>query len=272
MSYEFGSAASDDVTWPVTFSLPVGNSAFLVCGWFRPTTLTAGRGLWSFGNVTSARIASTTSEITLFTDNTTDGQWTTTGANLAVNTWSFLAFFLTANNTGPVGLWKVWSTNSLNAAPSSLAITQNTAPVGNFVGSNSFYIGNVGTSTTLAFQGQISSVQIYQGGHNAIGVFRPGTAGTLSAEQEEFLLNTFVFPAWNGTFFPFVGSRTDTSIHDWATFVAPLDFSPMVKRFTTAGAQPIAGTVSGAVLSSESPPTQINSAFFNNFPGSTVRR
>lgn len=267
MSFRLGDTASSDLNWVVKYQIPVGGSAFLVCGRWRPTTLTAGRGLWSFGNNTTAEIASTTSELVLRTQNTTNGQWTTTGAGLAVNQWRFLAFFLSSNNTGPAAQWIVWSSGNLEDRPAKSTITQNTAPVGNFVGSNTFYAGNVGTSTTQAFQGQISAIQIYQGGHQTRGPFRLSSAAAVTAEQENYIYETFVVPAWQGNFWPQVGSSLEQAFHDWAMYVCPLDHNLRMRRFDDVVGASISGSNNGGTFSTEGPPAPIDFSRWNKSPG-----
>lgn len=251
-------------------------SVFLICGWWRPTTLTAGAGLWSFGSPGGARIASTTSEISLHTGNaTTNGEWITSSAGLTINTWSFLAFFYTGNDTGPTDIWKVWSCNNLETPPISRTITQVVAPVGNHTnGSNIFCVGNVGNGGTQAFQGQVASMQLYQGSQATRGSFRlSGTSGVLSSSEEDYIYRTFILPAWKfGSFWPHIGSNLERG-PDWGMYMAPLDTSLRMRRFDTAIGASISGAgSSGGVVSKEMPPSTINPAEWNNHPGGFLRR
>jgi hypothetical protein len=163
--------------------------------------LTSTRKLWSANTsgIVGAEINTTTSELRLKTDNTTDGQWTTSGVSLAVNTWHFLAFFLTCTNTGPAGAWRVWAASGTNR-PTEATVSVATSPSGNFTGSTSFFIGNAGTGS-LAFQGDISRVQAYITSGTTAGAQHPfGLAahGTVTNAEAEFIYQRFVFPAWLG--------------------------------------------------------------------------
>lgn len=202
MAYTFGAATADDITWSPVNTAFAGNRVMIVCGWWYPTTLTATRGLWSCGAINGAEIDTTTSEIRLRTDNTTDGQWTTTGVGLAVNTWSFLAFMASCNNTGPAGAWRVWACG-IDGFPTEVTVTSAVSPVGNFAGTNSFTVGNKGTGT-LAFQGDIAEVCFLQSGATS-GILSPfnfAAYGTITQAEADWALAEFVVPCFRGEVFP----------------------------------------------------------------------
>ena len=199
MPYTFGAGTGDDITFTANVSLGGNGSGGLICGWWYPTTLTATRGLWSRATIFGAEIDTTTSEIRLRTDNTTDGQWTTTGAELATQKWSFLAFFYSLNNTGPTAGWRVWM-GTIDTAPVALTITQATAPVGNFAtGGGAITIGNKGTGT-LAFQGDIANFGYYatQAANGSTNPFALATHGTVTADIENHVYRRLVLPYWLG--------------------------------------------------------------------------
>lgn len=200
MPYTFGAGTGDDISWSP--GLQTGNTlvGIYVAGWWCPTTLTATRGLWSFGNTLGAEIDSTTDELRFRSDNTTDGQWTTTGVDLAVNGWKFIACFATFNNTGPAGAWRAWAGDIQNA-PIAVTVTQAVAPVGNFAGSSTFYIGNKGTGA-LAFQGDAAHVDviIHDAPAGTTTVFPIAAAGAITAAEEQYLLERFVWNSWLGRY------------------------------------------------------------------------
>lgn len=204
MAYTFGGGTGDDILCSLAnFMAPGSGQAFLITGWWRPTTLTAaaGRGLWSAGSgAHTATIDTTTSELRLKTDNaTTDGEWTTSGVGLATDTWSFLAFLLSTLNGTPSAAWRVWA-GTLGTPPVAVTVTNAVAPSGNFTGSTQLYLGNVGTGT-LAFQGDIDAVSALVPNASASATLHPfGVAafGAVSAGEEQFIYNRFVLPAWHG--------------------------------------------------------------------------
>lgn len=198
MAYTFGGATGDDINW-TTGSVGGTNTFGYAMGWFYPTTLTATRGLFSWGATCGVEIDTTTSELRLRTDNTTDGQWTTTGVALALNTWSFIAFALTCWNTGPSYGWRLWS-GTADTAPVERTVTLATAPVGNFTGSTAFCVGNKGSAGTLAFQGDIGPVLVGTCGvNNATTNGIPNaTGGAISQAEADFILSRLVLPFWAG--------------------------------------------------------------------------
>lgn len=262
MSLTFGGATGDDVTWTSGLTLGATTRNNLVCGWWRPTTLTATRRLWSAGTIFGAEIAAATSEIVLRTDNTTDGQWTTTGAGLTLNQWQFLAFVASINNTGPAAAWRVWS-GTIDTAPIECTVTQNTAPVGNFTGSGSFTIGNAGSAGTVAFQGDIANVAVFT--HAAVvGADRPfGNAafGAITATEAQYLYERFVLPFWLGDMTVPNFPNTIAGGSQWTMEFAALDGNAVNQNVLTAdnsgGNSFIAATLSGAAASQLMPPRPV---------------
>jgi hypothetical protein len=200
MPYTFG-ATTDDISWPITPSVAATDRGSLIAGWWLPTTLTATRTLWSGGSggVPRAEIDSTTSELRLRTNNTTDGQWTTTGVGLATDQWKFLAFLLTTNNTNGAS-WNVWAGTS-ETPPSQVTVTVAVARSGNFTGATSFYVGNAGTGS-LAFQGDAALVWTMLTSA-AVGAIHPlglttayGSARTTA--ETDWVEQNLVIPMWRG--------------------------------------------------------------------------
>jgi hypothetical protein len=197
----FGGVTGDDITW--TMGLTIGGSgmAQMVYGWWMPSALNAGRGLWSMGNTIGAEIDTTTSAIRMRTDNTTDGQ-RTAPVGLAVNTPIFLAWFWTSLNTGSASSWRVWAGNHTDP-PAAVTVTVAVASSGNFTGGSTFTIGNKGTGT-LAFQGDIENVGLIGGDRTVAGAtvhpFAIATAGAITAAEEQLIYDRFVYPAWVGEY------------------------------------------------------------------------
>lgn len=201
MPYTFGAGTGDDINIDTTSGPGANDSDSLIYGWWMPTTLTATRGLWSNGNVTGAEIDATTDELRLRSDTlTTDGQYTTTGVDLAIDQWKFIAFFLTCVNGGPAVTWKVWA-GDIHNSPTAVTVTTATSPTGNLAASTAFTIGNKGTGT-VAFQGDIAHVgcvtALSVGTTPTTNPFNIASRGTVTADEEQFILERFVQPAWVG--------------------------------------------------------------------------
>ncbi len=196
MPYTFGAGVGDDLSVTGVGSSGGGGWHSFVCGWWYPTTLTATRGYWSFSNTFGAEVDTTTSELRLRSDNTTDGQWTTSGAGITTNKWWFLAFFNSCNNTGPAGAWRVW-VGDVDNPPVMLSPTQAVAPVGSFIGSTNRRLGNKGTGS-LAFQGTMGWISFLVSGVNNPGMFNIATDGTIDASIEEHVFRRWVEPHYLG--------------------------------------------------------------------------
>ena len=191
----------DDIVVSAPVTLGASGRVLLVTGWWLPNTLTATRGLWSLGNTIGAEVDTTTSEMRLRTDNTTDGQWTTTGAGLTVGKWSFFAFMLLTHNTGPLGSWRVWA-GTVETPPQPVTVTVATSPNGNHTGNANFYVGNKG-SGALAFQGDIADATlVYALTTSNTGAAHPFLVESLTAAiadaAAQWTYDTFVVPLWNG--------------------------------------------------------------------------
>jgi hypothetical protein len=197
MPYLFGGATTDHITWPIGLSTGASATAVFVHGWWLPSVLTATRGLWSIGAITGAEVNSTTDELRLRTNNTTDGQWTTTGVDCVVDEWKFIAFFLSCLNTGSADAWRVWA-GDVNTPPAAITLTEAVASSGNFTGDTNFTIGNKSTGS-LAYDGRISHVGLVATNATAGVTTNPfGVAayGAVTAAEEQLILERFVWPAW----------------------------------------------------------------------------
>ena len=210
MAYTFGAATGDDITWTESAS-NYGASArsSLVCGWWYPTTApTATRCLWSFGATNRCAIATTTSEISLFLDRTTDAQHTTSGLGLAVNRWHFIAVLGSFFNTGAVTNYRVW--RGVDAeTPSLVTVNVTTAGAGNSTGSTIATIGNAGSAGTVAFQGNIGRFDFVAA--VAANALCRNSTGLISAYDEFAIFTQMVIPIWQGRMPTFYGSGTQSN-------------------------------------------------------------
>lgn len=253
VSYTFGGATSDDITWSLGPSVGATATAVFVCGWWRPTTLTATRGLWSCGNTFGAEIDATTDELRLRTDNTTDGQWTTAGVDLVANEWRYIAFANTCLNGTPSAAWRVWA-GGISSAPIECTVTVATSPSGNFTGNANFYIGNKGTGT-LAFQGQISDVLVCSGSTPSFAI---AAHGAISNDEAGGIYRRLVWPTWLGIHDLNItkGANPTATLGQGIDYFSGL-YNGIVRRTQQGtGIQQgfVAPTINGATLSEENGP------------------
>lgn len=259
MAWTVGGAGSDDMTWAIQNPTGGTTTSGIVCGWVYPTTLTAGRGIWGFGNTMGAEIDTATSELRFKSQRATaNGEFTTTGAGLAVNTWRFLAAFFSF--TGTTGdSWAAWSGDE-NNAPVPLTVTQAVAPNGTATGSTNFYLGNKGTSATLAFQGDIGNHVLYRSGMPAGANHEFGitTYGTHTQASIDMVYNRFVLPAWLGDVFsPYSVNSNFGTTNNYECLAFDMDEGAAVnaKRFVSGSPPPhLLGTFNGVTKSARRSP------------------
>lgn len=193
----FGGATTDDLSWTSNISA-LTSGAFLVGGWFKPTTLTSGRYLFSVGNTSGLSINTTTSELQWLYDATTDGVYTSSGAGITANEWVFIATYcgLATSNSATMKLW----VGRLNGGLNEISVTQTTAPSGSFVGTTGRTVGNRGTGS-VSFQGNVGWLYIVQPPVLSAGplVALPMvTAQTPTADELELVKHWYVEPMFRG--------------------------------------------------------------------------
>lgn len=258
MPYTFGASNADDANIGSTQTALATGTMFYVAGWFRPTTLTAGRTLWSVGSTANcAVIGATTSELELLVDyTTTDGKWTTSGMALTVNAWTFIAVIISNLNSGPSMAARVWA-GTIDQAPREITCTQTTAPVGTVVGTSTWYIGNKGTGL-LAFQGDISDVAMMHstgtGKDAALSI--PATQGTITQDEADLFRQLYVEPAWRGDHalaFERRGGPGSATAPTARWFTELNDGGQVIGRPLTAVSPELALTINGATVASGCP-------------------
>lgn len=192
----FGGTSSDDINFTMANGWSSSTWQHLCVGWYRPTTLTAGRVYFGNTNTVGLRIGSTTSELQFVTDHTTDGVWDTSGAGITVDVWHFIAVYWCGFNTGPADDTAFW-VGTLETPPVEISRTQTTAPVGNHTNNTIVGIGNQGSTGAVGFQGEIANWQHIA--NNSTGtntLFQQAAHGTLDADAKENVYRTYVLPLW----------------------------------------------------------------------------
>jgi hypothetical protein len=202
MPYTFGAAGSDDATWSTISAIGANNTCSLICGWFRPTTLTADRTLMSAGTSYDVTINAVTDELILFTDRATTDQFhTTAGVDLVVDRWHFLAFLKACTN-GSGGVHRVWRATE-DEPVTEVTVTVSVAGSGNVTSNATFYVGNYNTDAASAFQGQIAGnvgLQTSIGAGASTHPFSLSSYTAISQGEADIVRDRFVIPAWQGNF------------------------------------------------------------------------
>jgi hypothetical protein len=212
VAWTWGGATGDDVTWTAASTFYASSVTTFVSGWFRPTTLTATRKLWSCNTtgIAGVEIDTTTTSIRMLLDGTVDGVWTAP-AEFVANEWTFLAVANSNSSGVTTQAWRVW-TGTFNSPPVEQTVTAVTAPTVSLSGNNAFYLGNAGTGT-LAFQGDIADVWfcVTSTAANLNHPLYVTTLGTITNDEAALILETIVRPMWAGRLADPAISRPGTS-------------------------------------------------------------
>jgi hypothetical protein len=201
MPYNFTSLSADDITFSLTTTMVADNRAQFVCGWWRPTgAVTATQRLWSLPTNTGLSVGAGDTLLLRTNNATTIGEWTAASTGLVVDEWRFVAYLGSTENTGVLNAVRIW-TGSIGTAPEARTVTNNITPVGNFTGSATFYIGNLGTAGALSFGGQIADVSVIatDAGYGVTThPFGLATSGVITDAEALHVYETLVLPLWLG--------------------------------------------------------------------------
>jgi hypothetical protein len=197
MAYTFGAATSNSVVANSGISAGANSTAYLVGGWFYPTTLTAGRRYWALGGVTGLDVGTTTSQIRLTTDRvTTDALTTHATAGITTGKWWFIAVLAAIGSSGipQVCFW----VGDENQPPLGLIVAPSNGGSGNGTSSTNWTIGNLNAGTS-SFQGDIGNQFFWaQVGPSISSPLPIVTAGTIDAAVQEATYNRLIVPMYTG--------------------------------------------------------------------------
>lgn len=266
MPLTFGAATSDFVS---LLGTSFGNTgqAGLIAGWWRPTTLTAGR-YWCAMAPNSAtvnygvRVGTTTSTLQLSSATpTTIGSWTATAdttvfpSGIVAGDWYFMAA-LVSIATGPTIAWRVWLGDA-TTAPTPMTITQTTAPAGALVANANQVLGNhTPTVGTAAFQGDIGQVVLLQYTSGVNSPFPIASAGTITADEALLIEQSYVLPLWLGNH-PGHFPRDGATAGDWIIWANRLTGTYIRQQLSATAATAINrtdGTSSGVTVAATEQP------------------
>lgn len=229
----------------------------MICGWFYPTTLTATRGLFSVGTVHRIEIDATTSELAIFIQRvTTPTKFTTTGLGLAINQWTFIACLQSWANAAVDPAIRVWRSFGSDVPQLvSTAIPTGGNGSGNMSTGAAVTIGNVASTGTVAFQGDIGRFDYVLSTVSAS--LTRNASGTISADEELQIWYQYVVPLWSGSHPTLLGSGTNANNGITHVSVDLDDVPAYGRRIRNGGSITTMGqamTVSGATVSANRAP------------------
>lgn len=264
MAYTLGGATGDDLSFTLPHNLGQDNTSWWWCGWYYPTTLTATRCYLGFGSTNRVvRVDTTTSELRIITSNgTTNGQWTTSGAGITTGKYWFISGLHTVENTGAAGAHRIWIGDAGNPPYTAITPGVATGASGNFSGSASFTVGNASSAASVAFQGDIGWFSMIGtttnvNNQNLLGL---ASSGAITADDENRIYRTLVYPFWRGYKIPRAVLRPASPGNSW--FVMHMSMANpstvYIDSFDPAVGAVQATTVGGATFSSNEPPRRID--------------
>lgn len=197
MTYVFGGATTDDANYTSGQTWGSTGAPLFAMGWWYPTTLTAARRYCGNGNQVGMRVDTTTSEIRLVMDHTTDGEWVSSGAGITTNKWWFIAFAMIAFNTGPADDAVLW-VGDLENYPREVSLSVAVSPSGNVAGNTTIAVGNQGSAGSVAWQGNIADFySIATTNTSGAGTpFQQETNASFGVDSEDYIWKRYVLPFW----------------------------------------------------------------------------
>lgn len=191
MSASFASADALNFAFDTNATGTVLNSGTsVVTGWFQWSIWATNDVFWYAGGIgggTRLRMATTNGELALLIDRaTTDYTWTSLDAQMAANTWYFLATVIHAASTLTHTVW----IGSETTPPRVVTTNTSTVGLGTMISGTSLTLGSAGVSGTH-IDGLISQVFNYS-----------GTTDTTIALSDPVTYDRFIYPLWAGTFDP----------------------------------------------------------------------
>lgn len=266
MALTFGGATGDDVNFTLPTSLFSASCANLICGWWYPTTLTAGRYYFGVGTASAGmRVHTTTSELSLLVGSSTPTEWASSGAGITTGKWQFIAMLVSCVSSGGGSAFRLWVGDQITP-PVEISVASFSGGSGAIAAITVFTVGNLGAAGTVAFPGDIGPV--WGCGHqntSAVGASNPfgiTTAGTIDNSAAELVLRRFVIPGWHGAVFPQQAFRNKNWISGntsaWQMFhceneASNLAPTVMLQQSNTAATPLLVATKNGASATQNRP-------------------
>lgn len=279
MPYTFGAATNDTMNLiNVSANMFFPNSSNLVCMWFYPTSLTAGRYLWQFTDTNLASgngisIDTTTTRLRFQITNTTTHILTGVD-NITTNRWWFLAVLFVRDATNSRDILRAWLGNETQAP---LEMTISTPTIASPITAASLTVGN-GGSGQLAFIGDIGSTTFlsqrfsgYSAGATAGGLFPLNSISAISQSEADYIYERWIQYFWLGqprfNYLMSLSKTTTNNADNIRAYYAPMN-GPTYYRYlsdlTTSNAPVPFTTITGATISTNREPSVIDYNWLNN--------
>jgi len=204
MAASSGAATADRFNMTSSFTVGGNNTSSFWCGWWYPTTLTAGR-FYANPPGMNIMVHTTTSELDLFFSlSTTARRLATSGAGITTGKWYFIAI-LRSSTVSASEVPTVWI-GTLDSAPVQQTLTVTVAGSGTTAGGTTMTV--VGSAGSFAWQGYAADFLYFSDATNSIlNMFGFAPNNTPSADELNRVYSKFVHPCYRGKYPPQPGSR-----------------------------------------------------------------
>ena len=261
MAITTGAATTDNLSIGGNTLTVAGPSAAIAWGWIKVNTFTSGRSIHN-----TLKLDGTTELRLLLTRLTTATEVVTTTAGIAVDEWVFVCTAAICTTTAHDS--SIW-VGRTDTPPTLMTLTTAVAGSGNFSSVGMSVLGNLTSSGTTAFQGTSDGWGGVFTSDTATGADSPFNISSftaLTADDDEFLLNRFVLPAWLGQTPTFPISNATNSSARSGQYVtgqsAPYQMTSTQRRTGATSISTGEAVVTGTVTSQERCPRAIGNIDF----------
>lgn len=193
MAITTGAATTDNLNGGGTLLNRDGPAVAMIWAWIKPSTFTSGRAIHP-----NLKLNGTSELRLLMSRLTTQTELVTTGAGIIVNEWVFVCTASICTTAAQDS--RVW-VGRIDTPPAKMPLTLAVAGAGGFLAASMTVIGNLTSAGTTAFQGTSdgwggrSTTDVTMGAGHPFGL---SSLTALTADDDQFLLDRFVVPAWQG--------------------------------------------------------------------------
>lgn len=256
MAITTGAATTDNLFTGGNTITVAGPAVAMAWGWIKVNTFTSGRSIHN-----TLKLDGTTELRLLLLRLTTAAEIVTTTAGIVVGEWVFVCTAAICTTTGHDS--RIW-VGRTDTPPTKMTLTTAVAGSGNFSSTGMTVLGNLTSTGTTAFQGTSDgwggafTASTTTGGTHPFGL---SSLTALTANDDDFLLQRFVLPAWlGGTPKPVIVNATDSTAR-FGQYVtgqsAPYQLTNTQRRTTATSISTGGATVTGTVTSQERCPRAI---------------
>ena len=261
MAITTGAATTDNLFTGGNTITVAGPAVAMAWGWIKVNTFTSGRSIHN-----TLKLDGTTELRLLLLRLTTATEIVTTTAGIVVGEWVFVCTAAICTTTGHDS--RIW-VGRTDTPPTKMTLTTAVAGSGNFSSTGMTVLGNLTSTGTTAFQGTSDGWAGVFTSDTATGAGSPFNISSFTAlttDDDDFLLNRFVLPAWLGQTPTFPISNATNSSARSGQYVtgqsAPYQLTNTQRRTSATSIATSEATATGTVTSQERCPRAVGNIDF----------